>query len=180
MPDVTHDTLKLLTNFLCTWFWYMCVNKVNLHNESPTYVDRRSVRQSVCPEVRHNVSMPASRLKKRIHSHYLKNYNQCSHETLHNGTFEQGPPDHTTLSDLDPRSLSQRLIKNLEKSQLLTFVHTLWPTCQWNLTQCYLWLEHTSIFDLNSRSRLQRLIKLLINCKSDNFKTISRYRKMFS
>ena len=63
------------------------------------------------PDVRPSVR-PSQKLK---HGHFLRHYDHYSLETWHNGTLWQGPSEHTTFSDLHPRSRSQGLMENLEK-----------------------------------------------------------------
>ena len=80
----------------------------------------------------------ASLMEKLKHGHFLRHYEQYCLETWHNGTLWQDPSEHTTLSDLHPRSRSQGLMENLEKLKTWTFSQTLWTVQSWHLAQRYL------------------------------------------
>ena len=104
--------------------------------------------------------------------HFLKPYDDYSHETWHNGTLWQGSPDHTSLSDLHPRLQSQGLMKNLEKLKhchLLRlygqYNHETWHSgTSWQCSS-----THTGFGDLHPRSKSQGLIENLETLKHLHF-----------
>ena len=109
----THQSLS--PNFSEHNFLLNCFKKSTLYNERPKSVVWRSVRPSVCPGIRFDVSMSVSSSKRLTHLQFLKNYDHYNHETLHNSTFLKVLSWHNNTNDLHPRSQRQRWVENIEK-----------------------------------------------------------------
>ena len=153
VPKLTR--LHRFTPFLA----HVC-NKVSLCNDPPASGVRPSVRLS------------AVRPKKLKRRRFLRHYDPYSLETWHNGALWRGLSDYTILSDLHPRSWTQRLVENLEKLKHRHFLRR-YGHCDhetWHKGTLWEGLSvNTSLSDLHSRSWTQWLMENLEKLKHCHF-----------